>query len=367
MARELYIPVNGFSKKTSKFYAPVNGFSKEIVKAYCSVNGFSKLFYEKGGGGKNVSIWDFFSTIAETIIEGNCNDIPNPIWVEVDKTNAGIAFYFIMPNYPVDQSAYYDPWHYVVTLSTDQSAVSYTYDGWDGTTRSCQVSSFTYNGETWYYGYATPLSFVTKPVYPNDYIPDCLMDYYYDAGTGIVDNIMPMIYSDDFAEDYQARQTYNAVFGDVEKTVRKALAIWLYKNYNFKGYAAYDTLLANLDTIIDRLLSDISNDNKVQVEVTDVIMTSSSTRIAVRIYSTDSSLDTFSPYAKYEVGGYTYLSASRYMYLTRSTYALIEGTGIRYNTDLSRSNLTTVGVRIIAPSQYRVDYGVILSNLGLDL
>lgn len=49
MAKELYIPVNGFSKKTSKFYAPVNGFSKEIVKAYCSVNGFSKLFFSAGG------------------------------------------------------------------------------------------------------------------------------------------------------------------------------------------------------------------------------------------------------------------------------------------------------------------------------
>ena len=59
MARELYLPVNGFSKKTSKFYAPVNGFSKEIVKAYCSVNGFSKLFYVKGGGGKAVPEYDY--------------------------------------------------------------------------------------------------------------------------------------------------------------------------------------------------------------------------------------------------------------------------------------------------------------------
>ena len=266
MAKKAYVGVANTAANVVKQYIGVSNVARKIVKGYVGVNNVAQQFWDdsvKQGSG----IWDFYSTIAETIIEGNCNDIPNPIWVEVDKTNAGIAFYFIMPNYPVDQSAYYDPWHYVVTLSTDQSAVSYTYDGWDGTTRSCQVSSFTYNGETWYYGYATPLSFVTKPVYPNDYIPDCLMDYYYDAGAGIVDNIMPMIYSDDFAEDYQIGQSYTLSYGSIEKTLRKVIGIFLFKNVSLKSNASYSALLANIETIVTNVLNDIGSNKIVNFDI----------------------------------------------------------------------------------------------------
>lgn len=294
MAKELYIPVNGFSKKTSKFYAPVNGFSKEIVKAYCSVNGFSKLFYVKGGGQRKSGIWFFYSTVAETVVEGKCDDIPNPIWVDVDKLDLGFAFYFIMPS-QVDP--YYDPWHWVVTLSPDSTAIPYMYDGWDGNKRTSQQYTITYNGETWYLGVATPLSFVTKPIYPTDYTPDCLYEYQFNAGQAVLDYMMPLqIYSNNFAEDYQVGGYYDIVLGDIETTIRKAIGVFLFKNYTLKGNTDYDTLLENIDTIINGILSrcEQGNYDKICIKVSTGTHASEAAKW-IRISADLSNLDILNP------------------------------------------------------------------------
>lgn len=96
MARELYIPVNGFSKKTSKFYAPVNGFSKEIVKAYCSVNGFSKLFYGGGevtGKTKIVFLEQYRSDILYDLRFADISDTIRYFFEELAYINEGARAY----------------------------------------------------------------------------------------------------------------------------------------------------------------------------------------------------------------------------------------------------------------------------------
>ena len=46
MAKAIYVPVNGTSKKVKTWYVSVNGVSKKVKKAYCSVNGVSELFWD---------------------------------------------------------------------------------------------------------------------------------------------------------------------------------------------------------------------------------------------------------------------------------------------------------------------------------
>lgn len=357
MARELYIPVNGFSKKTSKFYAPVNGFSKEIVKAYCSVNGFSKLFYEKGSGG-GTGFWFFFETLRnKEFIEF----IPDTY--SIYTANTGIVFFAMIVAENTSEEALVP-----LLISTDRDAV--TIQSSTGGYYTA-VGSVTVNGDTWYWN--AWQVFVRKRIY--QYSPNCLLKnkVYSWQDSQVVTDLLDRIYADDFAENYRIQTKYTAVWTDREKTIRKALAIWLYKNYSFKGYNAYDTLLANIDNIVDGLLSKIQNDDIIQVYFGRVTMSPNRTQIAIFIDSVDSSIYQppfeIRPTRKSQAGGYTYFmgSGSGYLQTTRTTYAYIEETNIRYISDSGRGYISTIGAIITAPSQYRIDYGVTLSNLGLNL
>lgn len=359
MAKKAYVGINNLSKNGTQLYIGVGNLSKKVVKGYIGVNNQSRLFWELAE--ETDGFWFFFETIAKKLMEYRRIDEGTPLSQKdnIYKLNTGIAFYCVALD-GVGGAC-------VFTFSTDSTAIDYE-DRIGSETNLPTTGSVTLNNDTWNYAYIdlrpsesltelSPNCAITEPTFVGATPANII--------TWILNN---RIYTSDFVEDYQARQTYNAVFGDRRKTLRKAIAIWLYKNYSFKGYGAYDILLENIDTIIDELLALIENDDKIQVSFSNVVMSSSS-RISIQIDSTDGSLSTFRPNSKSQLGGYVYLQNSNYLQTTRYTYAIIESTSvppIRYFTSASSGNINTVGTRIINPSQYRVDHGVIISNLGLN-
>lgn len=346
MAKELYIPVNGFSKKTSKFYAPVNGFSKEIVKAYCSVNGFSKLFYEKGGGGGGTGFWFFYETVANK----TCITMSNRRYY---KTQNGIAFFAIVKHHNISTGL---TWLNPIFVSTDVDAVNYwTNQGGE----SFPNGSFEYNGETWYwkglgFGFNNPT-----------YSPDCLIDVGNISTTNdIINNLsaqlMPQIYSNDFVEDYILETPYNLRKGDKEKTIRKALAIWLYKNFAKKNNASYIALLTNIDTIVSTMLSNVSN-----YDVIDIVIYQNNNVIRIEYSYSNASSDNKSLMSKNTEFGYTWYQLRSSMSESGGKYVQIDTSG----NIIYRNNYGTytqyVGANISL--YYDNAYRVILTNIGLNL
>lgn len=359
MAKKAYVGINNLSKNGKQIYIGVSNLSKKAVKGYIGVGNLSKLFWDFAPLG----FWFFYETVAKKIMEyKNVHQgMPPPLTTsQVYKTNDGIAFYCV-----ADSGGYRGDC--VAVFSTDANAVAFT-EITGSTTRNPTTGSVTINNDTWHYACIDFLQHRSaRNLVPDCYIKEASFENYTPAEimTWIINN---RIYTDDFAEDYQIRQTYNAVFGDREKTIRKAVAIWLYRNQNFKGYGAYDALLANLDTIIDELLNRIEDDDKINVGFSNVVMSSGS-RIVLGIYSTANDFDTFSLRYKHQTGGYTYFDLSSNLRTTRYTYALIEGTvppSIRYYSDLTSGNISMLGT-YASSSQYTVDKGVTLSNLGLNL
>ena len=360
MAKKAYVGIANLPKNVSDIYVGVNNAPKKVIKGYVGVNGVPMLFYEKGGEA-GTKFWLFYETLAKTFLTFTATD------QKYNKTNIGIAF-FAAIHYPKESSGRFRIT--MIIISTDIDAVAYSTTD-DPNEHISKGSVTTASGDKWYYaGFDIYLS-----TFNNNVNPDCyLSELEYTNITDATNDLLDKIYADDFAEDYNIRTTYTAVWADREKTIRKALAIWLYKNYSFKGYNAYDTLLANLDTIINRLLTEIGSDDLIQVYFGQVRMTSNRSQIAIFIDSVDSSIYqppfTIRPATKYQAGGYTYFrgpNSGYYLQTARTTYAYIEETNIRYISDTGRGYISTIGVIIIEPSQYRVDYGVILSNLGLNL
>ena len=158
------------------------------------------------------------------------------------KTADGIVFFALAHKEP---DANYD---YVIIFTTDSDAYS-AINPYMGT-----PSTITVNNDTWYYGMSNNLawhdSYMLNPI--GCRLPDYASET--DLWNNIANDLLAHIYTDDFVENYQTGVTYNVVFGDMEKTVRKALAIWLYKNISLKTYNAYKTLLTNLETMITRKL-----------------------------------------------------------------------------------------------------------------
>lgn len=377
MSRKFYAPVEvnnqTVSEEVTAWYFPLltgnQYLSKKVIKAYCSVNGLSKLFYEAGGGGTRRCIWGFYSTTVETVIQGYSNDVPNPYAVAVDKINTGFAFYFIMPDY---EEPSYDPSHWVILLSTDYSAVQYMYDGWDGEKRTNRTSSISYNGEVWYIGEATPLSYTSKPQYPSDYTPDCLYDYDFNAGDAVLNYMFPLyIYSDDFAQNYQVGGTYNLNFGDIRSTIRRTLGIFIFKRIDMQNDTRYISLLNNLEAIVNDLMSFVGSDKWIGITITkNFIYTTGILRIEM-MTAGNPSLTNKPIQSKATVDGYTscrlgYQGAVSYP--KRRRVSIASNGNISYQTITATGTWDILGVEIQMSSQGGNDYySVYSSNMGLTL
>lgn len=360
MANKIYSSTGGLSNEITKMYGSIDGLSDNIIKGYCSVDGLSKLFFDNGEEQYQDIFWFYYSTKAEKIIDGECNDITTPISVEIDKSYSGIVFYFIVPNY--------NPWYTVITLSTDMNALPYIYDKWDGTKASCQIwgSGISYNNDTWYYGYATPLSYTSQPQYPNDYSPNCMYDnsavFGKDAGQIITDYLLPLIYSNDFAEEYQEGQRYNLPVGDMEKTIRKYLAVYLYKNYEAKtGSSAvpYANVLEHVEDIVNYFMQYASGRI---IELCADTPEGDSWGIRFIAYYGDANLDNI--LVENRTDGYEgYSNCSLDLEVAYSSYAQIDfktdGTITYKNQATSGSDYGYIGI-----GGYGIDY-MNWSNIGL--
>jgi hypothetical protein len=354
MARELYIPVNGFSKKTSKFYAPVNGFSKEIVKAYCSVNGFSKLFYEKGGGGGNTGFWFYYETTAKQIMYAQLHN------KTYTKDNIGIAYFAMLMN---GYSGHYS--YSPILISTDPNAVSYSTSS--GQTYNYQ-GTVLINDDTWYWSGKDITAVSDNYVDRIGLSPDCWLDGtplaktydYYQGWTEACNDFLKYIYADDFAEDYILETPYNLRKGDKEKTIRKALAIWLYKNFAQKNNASYIALLTNIDTIVSTMLSNVSN-----YDVIDIVIYQNYNVIRIEYSYSNASSDNKSLMSKNTEFGYTWYQLRSSMSESGGKYVQIDTSG----NIIYRNNYGTytqyVGANISL--YYDNAYRVILTNIGLNL
>ena len=284
MARELYIPVNGFSERTEKFYIPLDEKSVEVVKGYCSVNGYSKLFYEKRG-----VFWFFYETLANK----TCQRIDGRSYY---KRQNGIAFYAV--THHISRTG---NWFNPLYMSTDEDAVRYwTSSG--GTT--FPHGSIEYNGETWYWegnGYG----FVNQTYSP--------VGCFVDLGNNRIDSmdewigkaadiLMPNIYANDFAKNFRKEADYDIYIGDKEKTIRKLLAIFLYKNVTLKNETAYSLLLNNIDLIVGYINTDTEGYDKIFADMYFV----SSGAIFIDINLCDRTATSTTILTKITEGGYTY-------------------------------------------------------------
>ena len=165
------------------------------------------------------------------------------------------------------------------------------------------------------------------------------------------------VYSDNFAENYQIGQTYDLRVADIERTLRKAIAVFLFKFVSFKANASYIVLLTNIETIVAHILSDIGNNKIANFGIftiggiirIDYRYTNSnipSKRISQRTGDTD--------YTCYEIQTSIDTDVGKFVYIDS------EGV-ITYRDGITRP-ISYIGINL---SSY--NHSLTLSNLGLDL
>jgi len=260
MARAVYVPVESggqtVSKAVTNIYVGVNGVARKVVKGYVGVNGVARLFWD-GGGSVVENFWFYYKTkVYDILIKSKRTQYSQEVtW---NKYANSITFFALLHAYvgsiPLDDD-------YLLVISTDPADII-------GTAYISETGTLTYNGDTWYWGF-----WDSKPRH-NAYSLEpigCRLPDYPNLNTmktqGISD-LLDRIYANDFADDYQVGKTYvTFTLGNIEKTFRKAIAIWLYKNVSLKSNTSYVTLLTNLDTLITHLLGEITNEDKVAIYI----------------------------------------------------------------------------------------------------
>ena len=353
MAQKLYSSIGGLSNEVTKMYGSISGLSDNIIKGYCSVNGLSKLFFN-GNGKPDKSFWFYYTTINGKIIEyraigGFLPPLTNNV---VTKTNTGIAFYCTTRD--INGSC-------IITFSTDSNAVAYV-DTIQGYSTNPTTGNVIINDETWYYAY--------EDLRPNatamDVSPECTIDEPTFSSmtpvqiiTWIINN---RIYTNDFAEEYQEGQRYNLPVGDMEKTIRKYLAVYLYKNYEAKtGSSAvpYANVLEHVEDIVNYFMQYASGRI---IELCADTPEGDSWGIRFIAYYGDANLDNI--LVENRTDGYEgYSNCSLDLEVTYSSYAQIDfktdGTITYKNQATSGSDYGYIGI-----GGYGIDY-LNWSNIGL--
>ena len=210
MAQKFYGSVNGLSDTISKIYGSANGLSKNVVKGYCSENGLSKLFF---GNSVVENFWFYYKT------ENNDVVITNTSW-QWKKFQNGITFYTMVSN-----RDYYADAYWILVLSTDSYGIQV------GVTNYLHESgTITRGDDTWYWGICNNTTQKSDDNQPQGCIINPPYADYNTMKTQGISDLLDRIYANDFAEDYQVGQRYNLVVGDIEKTIRKFLAVYHFRN-----------------------------------------------------------------------------------------------------------------------------------------
>ena len=278
MAKTMYVPVkvgNDYqSKKASKIYVPVkvgNAYQSKLAKkAYCSVNGVSKLFW---GGELPVikPFWFYYKTAVDNANEFMWDKPTGNLTRKYYKTQKGISWYAFFIGTTSNNEQYYMP----VIVSPDPDAVAYKVS--DGNTYSTPKGSFDYiyynDGsydykQTFYWNGIEPVDIGSLNPYPSGFSPNCLYSSTprpnYQNTDKSAKDMMAGIYGNDFAYDYQVGQTYPLVYGDMEKTARKAFAIWFLWMWDwataYPVYSgAYNAFLNNVDILASYIRQQAGN------------------------------------------------------------------------------------------------------------
>ena len=267
MAKKIYSSTGGLSNEVTKIYGSVGGLSSNVIKGYCSVGGLSKLFWGGGSGGEYSGFWFYNSTLAEKIIQGKrYTVVPAQVQVDINKRANGIAFYFFIQE--IDSGSIIE--NLTITVSTDANATPYNAVSQGQTDPYTNSTSIVVNNDTWYYTVGAPLDYDYFPTSPADMTPNCIVNNsiissYYDIDDIVRGFLETYVYTDDFAEDYQVGQAYNLNIGDKEKTLRKAIAIFLFKNVAYSSYNSYQQACIHLEDIVNFILTNIASYNVIGI------------------------------------------------------------------------------------------------------
>lgn len=196
--------------------------------------------------------WDYWTSISKIIISDET--LPNANWVT--KKNNKIAYYGVFHSQNASSTSY----GYIV-ISPDSSGAASSYNN------STVYNSGTIvdvNNITWYYTYRNNgLTFSSVPNY-------CLNAKEEDGINQIAQELLDRIYAVPFWNNYEEGQTYGFDFAnatDVQKTVRKALGIYLFKNIGLYGNnTAYTQLSDNADAVISRVMTVVGDKKFIQID-----------------------------------------------------------------------------------------------------
>ena len=304
--------------------------------------------------------WFFYSTTTGNIIEyRGISMLPFPPPLSntiVTKSNNGIAFYCIS----LDNNG-----ACILAFSTDSNAVAYT-DTEQGYVTNPTIGNVTINDEVWYYAYID-----MRPNATADHItPNCAIEESSFTGKTpqqiVTQIINSRIYTDDFAEDYQVGQTYNLPAADIEKTVRKAIAIFLYKNAPLiSNRNSYKLVLSNVETIVDHVLSDKGSYDKIHI----VLTIPNDTDIWCTVYYSNDAVNNVtlsgSSYGfetAYDV--FEFYNPTIHYYKYTQIRFLSNGSVTHQSASYTGVMTRTVGVAV-SDSMYHGGHQVWLTNLGL--
>lgn len=350
---KMYVGVNNIPKNVNKIYVGVNGVARKVVKGYVGVNGVAKVFW--GGSSLVENFWFFYKTANDDTLVTVISTVGDRPYI-YKKFTSSITFYAL-----ISPSSYGNMYGDVLVLSTDSTGIQCGRTPYIGDT-----GSLTYNGITWYYGFCADKTSI------NPYSVDpsgCKLPSYPDATTertqGIQD-VLAKIYANDFAEDYQVGNSYNLVKADMEKTIRKFIAMYLFLNvalkesYNYP--TAYELICTHVEDIVDYFLESKGNNDIISL-IADYSL--DGTGLSFLAYYSNSSLsnigiDYYQPSSSND--GYDCYSSDDQITFNSWVRAQFKGDGtIDYGTPTSIQSNEYIA---IGKAGYGTDY-MGLSNIGL--
>ena len=268
MSKKVYPNINGIAYTGKKMMCNISNVAHKAIKGYCNINGVAYVFWDDSVAPTIKGFWFLFDTDGGYIIEGKrYTVVPEQTTVDVYKTNNGIGFYFF-----IQQTAGGSIIENITCIVAPISTSAPFRGVWDGQTHLyTTVYSLTVNNDTWYYTAGDPLVYDYEPRYPTDITPDCIVNDSSIKEQGDLEDIVRAflishIYTDDLTEDYQVGTQYSLNITDMALTLKKAIAIYLYKNVEYRNDSArananYMALLNNYPTIIQNILTFANNHN----------------------------------------------------------------------------------------------------------
>lgn len=362
MGKKVHLGVNNVPRNVTKIYVGVNGVARKVIKGYVGVNGVARVFWD---GGRIVGgFWFFYKTANNDVLITRTNSGGT---ANFKKYTNGITFFFMARTKSPDGTL--SSVYRVGFLSTDSNAVDCRMIPSDA---GMWTGSLQHNGDTWYYRYSEYTPGVHSTFVPSG----CILNKAYTLTqeslptlpAEIVTDVLERIYTNDFAEDYQVGQTYNLPAADIEKTVRKAIAIFLFKNAPLiANRNSYQSVLSNVETIVNHVLNDKGNYDKIHI----VLTIPNDTDIWCTVYYSNDSVSnvTLSAYGSGVETAYklfTFYNPTIQYYKYTQIRFLSSGSVTHQSASYTGVMTRTVGVAVTDNIQaYHGGHQVWLTNLGL--